>query len=96
MSKYKITITKIEEKTVTRKGDWTIVDKRPWTEKELSDALSSHYGSTKDFLDKNPLKEVRDYSPSWQGIESNEIKVLEQTVSEIDLTAVIKAINNIK
>jgi hypothetical protein len=93
--KYKITITKIETKTVTKRGDYTIIDKRPWTDKELSEALSSHYGDKKDFLAKNPLKEVRDYAPSWQGVENEEIEVLKQTVETLDLAAVIKAVNGL-
>lgn len=93
--KYKITITKIETKTVTKRGDYTIIDKRPWTDAELSEALSSHYGDRKDFLTKNPLKEVRNYAPSWQGVENEETEVLKQTVETLDLAAVIKAVNGL-
>lgn len=93
--KYKITITKIESKAVRKRGEYTIVDRRPWTEKELGEATSRIYGSDKEFLEKNPLKEVRDYAPSWDGFESEEVKVLEQTVETLDLAAVIKAVNGL-
>jgi hypothetical protein len=89
---YKITITKLESIEVTRKGDWCVVDKRPWTEAELGEEVANHYGNKAGFLEKNPLKEVRDYAPSWKGVET---KVLEQTVENIDLAAVIKAVNGL-
>lgn len=92
---YKITITKVETNAVTKRGDFTTVEKRPWTEKELNEEMSSHYGDRATFLEKNPLKPVLDYAPSWQGIETVETKVLEQTVETLDLAAVIKAINNL-
>lgn len=90
---YKITITKIESKTVTKRGDYTIVDRVPWTEKDIVDERT--YGSRESFLKSNPLKEIRDYAPSWQGVETVEIEVLKQTVEELDLAAVIKAVNGL-
>ena len=94
MSKYKITITQIEEKTVTRKGDWTTIDQVPWDNELLKS--ENVYGNFESFLDKNPLKSVYGYAPSYQSTTKEETQVLDQTVSDIDLVAVIKAINNIK
>jgi hypothetical protein len=92
---YKITITKIESKVVKRKGNWTTVDQRPWTDEELSHEFSQHYGNKQGFLEKNPLKEIRGYAPPVDGIETEETKILEQTVNELDLAAVIKAVNDL-
>ena len=93
--KYKIVITKIEEKTITKRVDYTIIDKRPWTKEELAKAESSHYGDFSKFLEENALKEIRDYAPSWQGLELAETEVLKQTVETLDLAAVIKAVNGL-
>lgn len=93
--KYKITITKIEERTVTKRGEFTLVNERPWTEEELNKEMASHYGDRQEFLKDNPLKKIRDYAPSWQGIEQVETEVLKQTVETLDLAAVIKAVNGI-
>jgi len=92
---YQIVIIKKETRTVTKRGEYTVIDKRPWTDAELSEAMASHYGDKQDFLSKHPLKEVRDYAPSWQGVESNEIEILRQTVDDLDIPAVIKAVNGL-
>lgn len=92
--KFKITITKIEEKTVTKRGEYTIIEKRPWTDEEIDKAAGA-YGDFASFVEKNPLREIRDYAPNWQGIEQVETEVLKQTVETLDLAAVIKAVNGI-
>ena len=91
---YKIIITKIETKKVTKEGDYQIVDRRPWTDEEI-DKTTKHYQSNDNFLQNNPLKEVIGYAPSRESTEEKEIKVLEQTIENLDLSAVIKAINGI-
>lgn len=93
--KYKITITKIETVQSTEQGDYTIIDKRPWTEKELDEEKSRAYGDGKSFLEKNPLKEIRGYAPARSVEKAVETKVLKQTIEQLDLPAVIKAINNL-
>jgi hypothetical protein len=90
---YKITIIKVESKPSTKRGDYTVVNRVPWTEKDLVDELT--YGSKESFLKSNPLKEIRDYAPSWQGFETVETEMLKQTVEELDLAAVIKAVNGL-
>lgn len=93
--KYKITITKVEEVEAKEDGQWTIVEKRPWTEKELGNAISSAYGDGKEFVASNPLKEVRDYAPARVVSKQIETEVLKQTVESLDLAAVIKAVNGL-
>ncbi len=91
---YEITIKKIDTKTVTKRGDYSVVDTRPWTTKELADE-SYHREAVAHFLERNPVKEIRDYAPDWQGLETTQTEILKQTVETIDLAAVIKAINGL-
>jgi len=91
---YRITITKVEEKHVEKQGQWTTIDKRPWTPKELQGSV---YDSPKgdSFLKENPLKEIKGYAPNTVGIEEREIEVLKQNVETLDVATVIKAINGL-
>jgi hypothetical protein len=91
---YRITITKVEEKQVTRRGEWTVVDKRPWTQKELSDSC---YAGTRedDFLKSRPLKEVQGHAPDTTETREQEIEILKQNVETLDVASVIKAINGL-
>jgi len=91
--KYEITITRIEEKPVTKRGDYTVIDRVPWTAKALD---SEHtYGGIDAFLKENPLREVRGYAPDCEGVEVVKTEVLSQVTETLDLVAVIKAINGI-
>lgn len=90
---YHVTLTKVEYRTVTRKGEWGTVDERPWTQKELDDNAKAY--NQQDFLEKNPLKKVYGYKPDIADVEPKETKVLEQTLEDIDLPAVIKALNGL-
>ena len=86
---YKITIEKVTQNKKLVKGDWVIVDQRPYTNADMKDSFSgtSYEGKTKSVYGYLEDKEVE--------VDST-IKVLEQTVDDIDLVSVIKAINNIK
>lgn len=90
---YKITISKIDTQETEKDGDYVIIDKRPWTEAELESAAS--YGREDKFVKENPLKEIRGYAPRRKVIEKIDAKVLEQVVDNLDLGAVIKAINGL-
>lgn len=92
---YKITIIKTEEITERQQSNRTeVVDKRPWTDDELAKA-STYYGGEQKFLETNPMKEVWGYPPSRDVLTEKETEVLKQTVDELDLAAVIKAINKL-
>lgn len=92
---YQITITKIDTATKMKEGAWTTVDRRPWTDEELNEAAGA-YGKSKDSLiEKEPLKEVRGYAPNRPAEETTSTVILTQTVEELDLASVIKAINNL-
>lgn len=89
--KYKIEITKAETKTVTKRGDFTVIEERPWTKEELDEA-TDHFRKADD---QPTLKQVRGYAPNFQEVINTQVKVLEQTVEDLDLAQVIKAINNL-
>lgn len=91
--KYEITITKVEEVTVTKNGPWTVVDTVPWTTSNMGD--ETLYGGVQQFLECNPLKEIKGYAPSVQVTETVRTEVLKQSVDQLDLAAVIKAVNNL-
>lgn len=92
-TKYKITITKVEEVETTRKGDWVVVDRPPWNAKRLGEA--SNYEDRGEFLKRNPLDEVWGHAPDVVTTKQVETEVLVQTVDTLDLAAVIKAVNGI-
>lgn len=94
-TRYKIVITKVEDKITRKQGEWTVIEKRPWTQKEFNEETGRMYGTSEAFLEKNPLKSVYGYTPEREVTVQEEVKVLEQTVEAIDLAAVIKAVNNI-
>lgn len=88
---YTVTIVKNEQVKSMKQGEWTTVDKRPWTESEMQ--ASANYWDKS--VDKEPLKEIRGYAPDREVIESKEVQVLRQTIDTLDLAAVIKAINGL-
>ena len=90
---YQITIKKIETRTVTKRGDYTVIDKVPWDEATYVDERV--YGTKEEFMRRTPLKEVRGYAPDWEGVETVETEILKQTVETLDLADVIKAINGL-
>lgn len=91
---YLITITKIETTTKTENGPWTVIDRRPWTDEELAKA-TPFYGDKGEFLKTNPLKEVQGYAPNREVQSTKDTQIFTQKVEELDLAAVIKAINGI-
>jgi hypothetical protein len=93
MIKYKITITKIETVETKVANHWVVLDKRPWTDKDFEDRSTRYDGHS--FFDKTPLKEVMGYAPEKTVSEQVKTKVLIQTVDDLDLPAVIKAINKL-
>jgi hypothetical protein len=90
---YKITITKIIPTKTEQRGEWTIIDRVPWLQKDLED--KHIYGTEASFLKDNQLREVRGYAPDRVVTENKEVQILAQVVDEIDLGKVIQAINNL-
>lgn len=91
--KYEITIKEVGQVTQMVKGVWEVVENRPWTAKELHD--SAQYSHESDFTDKHPLKEVRAYTPDRETIVNVDKEIYRQSVDELDLAAVIKAVNKL-
>jgi len=95
--KYEIIIKKTEEVTRLKKGEWGVIDKRPWTQEEVADQTNHTFyrSDSNQFLERNPLKELMGYRPERDTVETVETEILKQTVDNLDLAAVIKAINNL-
>lgn len=92
--KYEIRITKIDTKKVTKRGEHTIIEERPWTKKEMSDE-SGYHQTAEEILATTPLKQVYGYAPPYEGTEKTEKEVFKQVVEDLDLQLVIKAVNGI-
>lgn len=88
---YEIIIKRKEIKEVTKRGEFTMVSKVPWTDEEIAKRSESFYTSRQ----MDAMREVKDYAPDWNGIETVETELLKQTVEELDLAAVIRAINKL-
>lgn len=87
---YKVTIIEIEEVEVTRRGQWTTIEERPYTEEELNDMASYDRNQC-----EGKIKKVLGYTPDVKSIDDKETKILEQTVENLDIGKVIKAINDL-
>lgn len=85
---YKITIEKIETVEVTRKGEWGVIEKRPYTQKEMDDKYNPE-----DY--KGKLKDVLGYKDSFKSKEEVKMLILEQSIKELELNKVLIAVNNI-
>ena len=92
-TKYEIKITKIESVRETRQGQWTVVNKVPWTRESIDGEML--YGSLEKFLEKSPLKEVFGYADPTERVTEEKTEILAQTVDTLDIPAVIKAINGL-
>jgi len=86
---FQITIT--EKKVVTKmvRGGWEKLGETPVTKIDLDKAAFSA-----DKFD-SPLKNTYGYAPNREDDVEVEIEILKQTVEELDITKVIKAINDI-
>lgn len=92
---YEIIIKKTVTKEVPGGGKWDVIEKRPLTSNEIEKSYSEPYWKQEDI--KKETKTVYGYTPAspYTEIEKSEIEILRQKVEELDLIAVIKAINGI-
>lgn len=91
---YEIIITKKDESKVVENGPWSVVERRPWTDQEFQSASEPMYGHSREaLLAKTPLKEVMGYAPQREVLQRTEKEIYKQEVEELDLSAVIKAVN---
>lgn len=85
---YKVEVTKIDKVEKVVKGEWAVLEKRPYTKEECDEA-----GYGENF--KAELKSIYGYAEPQKQMVETEVKVLSQTVEGLDLIEVIKAINGI-
>ncbi len=95
MPSYKITITRTDHVKGTERGPYTVIARVPWTDADFKGSASG-YQANGGVLEKEPLREIRDYAPSFEVVKPVDTQLLAQTVDELDLVAVIKAINGIQ
>lgn len=93
---FKITIEEIKTTKVMQDGPWVVIDRIPWTNDELEEKASNAYGARHETLiQKEPLHEIRGYAPQKEVTEKTTTKIFEQTVDDLDMSDVIKAINRL-
>jgi len=73
MMPYKVTITKIDQRKVTRRGDYV----------KVADSGNVRDGGAQ-----------YDYAPSYEAIAEDSKVIYEQTVDELDVWHVAKAVNS--
>ena len=81
---YEITITKIEVREVESGVEWTTIEKRPLTEEEAEQTYATL---------RSQQKTIYGYTPKIVRSEPVTTEIYRQTMPEIDLPAVIKAVN---
>ena len=98
---YEIIIKKIAKKMKNKRGSWEVIRESFWTKEDLE--KEDYYEKNKilktfekKIADGNiPTKRVFGYTPDREEEEDIETVILKQTVEDLDLTEVIKAINKI-
>lgn len=84
---YKITIEKTHEVRCTLPKRWEVIG-----EKEVArDTEFIHTAEEKT----TRIETIRGYTPEVETIQTETVKILEQSVDELDLPAVIRAINKL-
>ncbi len=81
---YEITITNTVVREVESGGEWTTVEKRPLTLEEGDKTFAPS---------SDQIKTIYGYTPKIVKPETVTIEIYKQTVPEIDLPEVIRAIN---
>jgi len=89
---YEIKITKMLLKKVPAGEDWGILKEELYTDEELDRGATIYREADKTL----PVKRKYGYTPKIEKEEHVEVDLLKQTVREIDLISIIKAINGIK
>lgn len=94
---FEIIIVEIKTEEKTEDGNYGVIDKRLITEKDLA---GSAYAAKEEFTQKllsgEPIFfEIRGYAPDRKVEVETKHEILKQRVADIDLAAVIKAVNKI-
>lgn len=90
---YEITIKQsITKKSIGNK-EWKVIGEKPWTDEDLRDECK--YQDRDKFLEARPTQQVYGYTPETVTERIVEVELLKQTVEDLDLASVIKAINKL-
>jgi len=89
---YEIIITKIEIQEVESGNEWTQVGEQPLTEDDVKQSI---YDPGLMKTDEVKLKKKFGYTPRIVKSQAVTTEIYRQTVSELDLSAVIKAVNKL-
>lgn len=94
---YKITITKTATETKQSGHDWAVIGQRLVTEEDLKPSAYESRSEVKErLLAANVIMfEERGYTPVIEKEVVIDRMIFEQTVDDLDMTAVIRAINKI-
>lgn len=87
---YEITIKKTEMETSVGGNDWKVVGEAPLSKDDVEEA---HFSNHAEYMKK--LKSVYGYTPKYEKQVEVSREVLKQTVEDLDLNSVIKAINRL-
>lgn len=87
---YEITIKEIKSVTKVERGEHTVIEERPYTQKELDDANAFYREHS-----AKEIKRIYGYAPDREVTSEVTSEIIKQRVESIDLVAVIKAINGI-
>ena len=85
---YTVTIVKRVSEVKTVQGAWGVIGTRPYTQEEANKAMISQNWD-------RAIKEIYGYLPSREEEVKDEDKVFEQTVRELSIAGVIRAINGL-
>lgn len=88
---FEIIIKQHVTKTIVKQS-YGVVEKRPYTDEELKE--SNTYWQSNDDM-KKQIKEVMGYRPPIETEEQEERTIYRQEVDELDLAAVIIAVNKL-
>lgn len=90
---YEITITKIEIQEIESGSIWTQVGEALLDESDLKQSI---YDGSVVSRDEVRLKKVFGYTPKITKMETITIEIYRQIVPELDLPAVIRAVNKLE
>ena len=87
---YEVTVKKIEKVTRIVRGEYGVVECRPYTDEEVAKANSSWQASDEKVT---ATRDIMGYQPNKEITETVTREIYTQEVEEIDLVAVINAVN---
>jgi hypothetical protein len=88
---YEIIVNKIEKATRTVQGDWCVVEQRPYTDAEVEKANREWRGNREKVTE---TRDIYGYAPPKTIQEELKRQVYRQEVDEVELGALIKAVND--